>query len=113
MKKLLVLFFALLPSIALADGANRPADDSGAPAIDNPCVRENGSSSVLSEGMAMRLPNVVVSFAINAIRVADNSGMVAPCSTDRRDNPGSSEEPAARDMRSGFDSDSSTLILGD
>jgi hypothetical protein len=113
MKKLLVLFFALLPSIVLAEGDIRPANDSGAPAIDTPCVRDSGSGGGVSEGMSMRMPNMVVSFAINAVHVADSSGSLKPCPTDSMNTTGGREEPAGRDSSSGFDSDSATVILGD
>jgi len=115
MKKLLVLFFALLPSIALADGVSRTADDSGAPAMDNPCVRDNGSGNGVSEGMhvSMRMPAMVVNYAINAVRVADNTGTLKPCPTDSMNKAGSREEPANSGSWSGFDSDNATLIIGD
>lgn len=116
MKKLFLLFFALLPSVASADGVNRPVDDSGAPAIVNPCVKDDGSSPVISEGMnlAMRLPTMVVTYAINAGSVTEGPGMVTPCPTDRMNKPGGKEEPAASDSwNHGFDSDYSTLIIGD
>jgi hypothetical protein len=114
MKKLLVLFFALLPSIVLAESDIRPSNDSGAPAIDTPCVRDNGSGGGVSEGMSMRMPNMVVSFAINAVHVADATGSLKPCPTDNSmSTAGSREEPAGRDSSSGFDSDSATVILGD
>lgn len=112
MKKLLVLFLALLPSIVLADGVSRPVDDSGAPVIDTPCVRDNGSGSGVSEGMSMRMPNMVVGFAINAVRVADNTGPLKPCPTDSN-NVGHKEDPANRSSGTGFDSDNATLIIGD
>jgi hypothetical protein len=113
MKKLLVLFFALLPSIVLAESDIRPSSDSGAPAIDTPCVRDNGSGGGVSEGMSMRMPNMVVSFAINAVHVADYTGSLIPCPTDSMSTTGSREEPTGRDSSSGFDSDSATVILGD
>ena len=113
MKRLFVLLFALLPSIALADGVSRPADDSGAPAIVNPCVRDEGSGSGVSEGMSMRMPTMVVNFAITAVSVADNTGTLNPCPTDSMNKAGSKDESDNRTPWSGFDSDSSTLILGD
>jgi hypothetical protein len=113
MKKLLVLFFALLPSIVLAESDIRPSNDSGAPAIDTPCMRDSGSGGGVSEGMSMRMPNMVVSFAINAVHVADSKGSLKPCPTDSMSTAGSREEPAGRDSPSGFDSDSATVILGD
>ena len=112
MKKLLVLFFALLPSIVLAEGDIRPFNDSGAPVIDTPCVRDGGSGSGVSEGMSMRMPNMVVSFAINAVRIADSSGSLKPCPTDSMSTAGSREELSGRDS-SGFDTDNATVILGD
>jgi hypothetical protein len=113
MKRLFVLLFALLPSIAVADGVSRPADDSGAPAIVNPCVRDDGSGSGMSEGMSMRLPNMVVSFAINAVRVADATGTLNPCPTDSMNKAGSKEEPVNRGSSFGFGNENGTLILGD
>ena len=113
MKRLFVLLFALLPSIAVADGVSRPADDSGAPAIVNPCVRDDGSGSGVSEGMSMRLPNMVVRFAINAVRVADVTSTLNPCPTDSMNKAGSKDEPANRGSWSGFDNEKDTLILGD
>jgi hypothetical protein len=113
MKRLFVLLFALLPSIALADGDSFMPDDSGAPAIVNPCMIDNGSGSGVSEGMSMRMPTMVVNFAITAVRVADNTGTLNPCPTDSMSKAGSREEPANRGSWSGFDSDNSTLILGD
>ena len=113
MKKLFVLLFALLPSIALADGISRPAGDSGAPAIDNPCMRDVGSGSGMSEGMSMRLPTMVVSFAINAVRIADVTGTLNPCPTDSMNKLASTEEPANMGSSQGFGNESDTLILGD
>ena len=113
MKRLFVLLFALLPSIALADGVSRPADDSGAPAIVNPCMRDEGSGGGMSEGMSMRLPSMVVSFAINAVRVTDATGTLTPCPTDSMNKAGSKEEPAKGGSTYGFDNENDTLILGD
>jgi hypothetical protein len=113
MKRLFVLLFALLPSIALADGVSRPADDSGAPAIVNPCMRDEGSGGGVSEGMSMRLPSMVVSFAINAVRDADLKGTLTPCPTDSMNKAVNKEEPAKGGSSYGFGDENATLILGD
>jgi hypothetical protein len=97
----LLLSLALLPSVAVAEEYMPYLDDAGSGAVTSPCARNNDSSPGLSENRILAL---AIRYSINAVPTAvEKSVGSEPCVIySENDNKGS-----------GFDSDNSTLLLGD
>jgi hypothetical protein len=89
MRWILVLFLALWPSFALADGVIRPPDDMGAPSVDNPCVNDKEHAPSLDE--VASLPYLLISSSITAVNV-DMKGNLDPCPTDSKAKSDSKDE---------------------
>ena len=90
MKMLLLLFLALIPSVILADNNNRSGNDEGAPAVNDPCIKENGVSPVMEQRLSMT--NLLVTSSINAVIAEKGITEPNPCPSDRKAKDDSREE---------------------